>query len=259
MIFYFSATGNCRMIAEIIAARTGDTVISIADCLREGRFSFRAEREERVGFVTPTYFWGLPAAVLSFLEVLELSLPENPYIYHVTAYGTTPGQSAFFFREAAERRGITVHASFSVRTVDTWVPIFDLRDGEKNRRITEQAARLAENVARDVVARLHGNFVGAVPPLPLAWGVYRNYRTARRTKYFAVDAEACVGCSLCAAQCPDGAIVMREGKPSFGLPECTLCLGCLHRCQKGAIRYKTVNRHGRFVNPKVRWEVPRHD
>lgn len=249
MIFYFSATGNCRMIADIIAARTGDTVISIADCLKTGKTSFAAEKDERVGFVTPTYFWGLPAAVLNFLETLSLTLPENPYIYHVTAYGTTPGQSAYFFREAAEHRGITVRAAFSVRTVDTWVPVFDLRDGEKNRRITEQAALAAEHIADDVFARLHGNFVGTVLPLPLAWGVYQNYRAARKTKYFSVDETACVGCGLCASQCPDNAIAMKEGTPVFVAAECDLCLGCLHRCPKAAIRYKTKNRHGQFVNP----------
>ena len=40
MIFYFSATGNSRYVAERIAAATGDETISIPDCCKSDRFSF---------------------------------------------------------------------------------------------------------------------------------------------------------------------------------------------------------------------------
>lgn len=39
MIFYFSATGNCKNVAQILAERTGERAVAIADEL------IRAERD----------------------------------------------------------------------------------------------------------------------------------------------------------------------------------------------------------------------
>lgn len=58
MIFYFSATGNNKYLAERIAAATGDYLVSITECVKSGRYGFAVQRGEAVGFVTPTYFWG---------------------------------------------------------------------------------------------------------------------------------------------------------------------------------------------------------
>ena len=71
MIFYFSATGNSRYVAERIAAATGDETISIPDCCKSDRFSFD-ETDKTVGIVCPTYSWGLPSIVQEFLEKLTL-------------------------------------------------------------------------------------------------------------------------------------------------------------------------------------------
>ncbi len=81
MIFYFSATGNNKYLAERIAAATGDDLISIAECVKSGRY----------GFVTPTYFWGLPSIVCDFLGKLALFFEETPYVYHVLTFGSSTG------------------------------------------------------------------------------------------------------------------------------------------------------------------------
>lgn len=77
MIFYFSATGNSRYVAERIAAATGDETISIPDCCKSDRFSFD-ETDKTVGIVCPTYSWGLPSIVQEFLE--KLTLRSRPLI-----------------------------------------------------------------------------------------------------------------------------------------------------------------------------------
>ena len=55
MILYFSATGNCKYVAARLAEADGQEVLSIADCMREKRFSFE---DETIGVISPTYDWG---------------------------------------------------------------------------------------------------------------------------------------------------------------------------------------------------------
>ena len=40
MIFYFSATGNNKYVASKIAEATGDSTISISECMKKSIYSF---------------------------------------------------------------------------------------------------------------------------------------------------------------------------------------------------------------------------
>ena len=73
MIFYFSATGNCKYVVQRIAASTGETTISIAECIKQQKFHYSSDNGT-VGIITPTYAWGLPSIVQDFLNALVLHL-----------------------------------------------------------------------------------------------------------------------------------------------------------------------------------------
>ena len=49
MIFYFSATGNSKHVAEEIAAKTGDKAVSILDA---NGFELNLTSEKKLGFVS---------------------------------------------------------------------------------------------------------------------------------------------------------------------------------------------------------------
>ncbi len=66
MIFYFSATGNSKHVAEEIAAKTGDKAVSILDVKQS---VLNLDSEKNVGFVSSTYAFGLPVVVSDFLKV----------------------------------------------------------------------------------------------------------------------------------------------------------------------------------------------
>ncbi|MBR2928757.1 MAG: EFR1 family ferrodoxin [Oscillospiraceae bacterium] len=75
------------------------------------------------------------------------------------------------------------------------------------------------------------------------------YKRLSKTSHLHVE-DSCVGCGLCAQNCPVGAIELKNGKPTWIQKNCVMCLSCLHRCQKFAIQYEDKTRnHGQYLHP----------
>lgn len=251
MIFYFSATGNSKYVATRIAQATDDTAVSMTDCLNDNSLSFDIAEGESIGFITPTYFWGLPTVVVDFLGRVKLNITGKPYIYHVLTYGTTTGQAHRMLEKKIAHPGFAVDGKFNVLMVDTWTPLFDLSDSRRNLEITVAAEPALEKVIGQIAARAVGDFDDGKIPEPFSALFYATYRTGRKTKKFAVTDE-CTGCGLCEKGCPVSAISLVDGKPVWVKAQCALCLSCLHHCPAFAIRYgKASAKHGQFVNPNA--------
>lgn len=244
MIIYFSATGNCKYVAARLAG--DEEMLSIADCMREGRFAFEAET---IGIISPTYDWGLPSIVKAFLKKVTL---RTEYLYFVATYGTTPGASGTLANEAV--KGRPIDAYYAVRMVDTWTPIFDLSTPEKVAKYTKNTESEIDSILRAVRVRHKNRHMSPRTPAVftklIAEPLY-NHRV-RRTANLHVES-SCIGCGLCAGKCPVQAIEMREKKPVWVKEKCVMCLGCLHRCPKFAIQYgNRTKKHGQYQNPNER-------
>lgn len=242
MIFYFSATGNSREAAEKIAERAGVKTVSVTDCLKTNRFDF--ESNEIVGFVTPTYSWGLPVTVVDFINKLNLK-SNNPYVFTVATCGTLTGGASRMLRNLLREKGITVTAQFYVRMPDTWTPVFDLSDKEKVRKIKDKAGIKIFKIANQVHRRVTGN--RDFGRMPFADLFYKDYGEMRKTDRLSVG-NGCTGCGLCEKLCPVEAIEIRNGKPVWIKEKCAMCLGCLHHCPEFAIqRGEKTALHGQYV------------
>ncbi len=245
MIVYFSATGNSKYIAEVIANRTNDKAISILDI--NGKITLNDN--EDLGIITPTYCWRLPTIVEEFLKGLEVENVKDNYICYIATFGETSGQTDYYVKQYLRKKKIKLSASFGIKTVDNWVVDFNLNDKNQVEKILNEEA-FQINAVIDKIINKECEFINKYKkPLFLCWGAKMYYNSARKTKRFKVD-NNCVGCGICEKNCPIKAIKMVEQKPSWAVNKCTLCFGCLHNCPKNAIEYNGITKkNGQYHHP----------
>jgi len=251
MVFYFSATGNCKYVASRLSEGTNEETVSITDCVKNGRYRFSIKPEESIGIISPTYFLKLPAIVCDFLEKAEFAAEGKPYVYFVATYGTTCGCSGSVVNDHMAGKGFPLEARFSIKMPDSWTPLFDLSDEARVKRINEAAEPLIDDAVRKLKARDRGDFMKMKLPGFVGRIYYRKYDKQRTTDHFHLE-DSCAGCGLCARKCPVDAIEMKDGKPIWIKEKCLACLGCLHRCPTFSIQYgKKTKKHGQYRNPHV--------
>lgn len=246
MIFYFSATGNSRHVAKKIAEKTGNKIISITDCLKNDFRNFIVDKKENIGFVFPVYNFGLPITVVDFIEKLNIK-SENSYVFTVATYGGFSGGASKMIKKLLCKKGIDVNAQYSVKMPDTWTPVYDLSDKNKVAKTNTKADKKIDSIIKQIKRNAKGNFDSH--RIPFGDKFYGGYDAMRRTGSLSVE-DSCVGCGLCAKQCPVNAIEIQNGKPVWVKEKCAMCLGCLHHCPKFAIqRGNKTKEHGQYVHP----------
>ena len=256
MIFYFSATGNSKYVAQRIGEATGEKLIALPDAVKSRTYRYDVSGEKRIGFVVPVYYYGLPSILNFFVEKLQLDGYEEQYVYVVLTCGGSTGDAAGQLNKLLKKKGIALSAQFAVPMVDNYVPMSKLASPEKIEKILDDAEEYIDEARRAVRSKGFGDYnrcQGLTPAVKTAT-VYRAYARGRSTKPFLVT-DVCTGCGMCQELCPCGAIELQEGRPAWVKPQCVQCLGCLHRCPAGAIRWKkAAEDNGRYYNPRVKAE-----
>ncbi len=255
MIYYFSGTGNSYAAAKTLAEALGEPLRDLAAAVQENDYTYTMKTGEKLGFVFPIYAWAPPKVVTDFVKKLELTYPDEPYIFAVCTCGASAGNGMELFEIALEENGLTLNSGFSVVMPDNCITLFEAEKEESVKEKLEKAEKTLYNIQRavklgktDFFRVKHGKMADTLTMVvnPIFC------KNAMKTKPFYVT-EKCISCGLCAEICTSGCIELAGGRPVWKQDICNMCLACLNRCPSQAIQYgKKTEKRGRYIHPIYR-------
>ena len=245
MLFYFTGTGNSLYTAKRLA-ESGEKLIDMADAVRNGKFSYLIPDNENVGFVFPVYFYSVPDIVEEFCR--KLKLKNAGYVYAVITCGASTGGSGGHLGEILSKRNIELANVYDIVMPDNAMLFYNIADKKKNLETLKKADKTLDTIKNRISAKEKGRIRSA-----FTGRIGRSaYAFFRKTKKFYAD-NSCVGCGLCAKNCPVGAIRMKNSRPQWIKESCSKCTACINRCPSGAIQYgRSIVKRNRYVNPILR-------
>lgn len=248
VIFYFSGTGNSLQLAQGIAARLENCeALNIAKTTDEVLSGV-----ERIGFVFPVYFGGLPQIAHSFLR--HLDIPGDPFLFGVANCG---GTSGVFLKQICSylgQKGKTLHSGYSVLMPENFILMYNRFSPEREKVLFSRAEEKIEEISLAAQQKQHAPFehVGNSLFRYFAEPFNRTFvaHAAEKDCHFHVS-DRCIGCGKCQRICSVGNVILRGQRPVWNR-RCQLCMGCINVCPVKAIEYgRLTQKRERYLNPNM--------
>jgi len=245
IVFYFSGTGNCLKVAKDIAQELENSeIVSMAKS-----FNF-TQQYDRIGFVYPTYFWGLPKKVIEFIENINLENNKGAYFYAITTYGGSAGNAIYQLYELMlKRHGIKLHYGQKLQMFSNYVIMYEM--SEKIDEITQKSHEKLIPIINSIKMKKN-NRVNKFTKICEFINKDFIKKVSNMDKDYTVN-DNCTGCTICEKVCPVKNIEMANNKPRYK-HHCENCLACIQFCPQKAINYKdaTQNRR-RYTHPAINY------
>lgn len=242
-IFFFTATGNSLKVSK--AFITSDC-ISIAGELRKSPGNYT---DDKIGFVFPSYFHGIPRPVLNFIR---RSVFNSPYFFTVITCGSTSGATSLQLQNELKKKGIVLNYAVEVTTINNYVPMFDIEKEiyNQSKKNIESILPAAVHDIRASVNRISSFGFPAKFTHKIAQNIY-NRMLDKCDKNLYTD-EKCNLCGTCALVCPVNNISISDCV-NFE-HHCESCFACLHNCPQKAIHHKKEKSPARYRNRSITLE-----
>jgi len=246
MILCFTGTGNSKFVADALADRLSDEVVSLNNLFKNKK-TLEFESEKPFIIVSPIYAWRLPRMVDDVVAKGKFS--GNRDIYYVATMGSQTGNSYKFCKKIAEAAGFNFKGLQGIVMPSNYIVAGDVASEESAEEMRQNALNIVEKIAEAVKAgesiiptdktKMAGLLSGPVN------NMFSKHMIA--SKDYVVN-DNCSSCGNCSEFCPTNNITVKAGEhPVFGA-DCMNCYGCINRCPQKAINIagKTEKR-GRYV------------
>ena len=249
-IYYFSGTGNSLKIARDIAEKLEKCeLVPIAKVWEEDHLS---SSTEKVGFVFPLYWGGLPKIVYDFLSKIELA--KSNYFFAVITYAgdfsSTPLQQ---IETILNTKSKTLSAGFNIVMPNNYIIRYDVHSEARQKEFFEEAIKNIETIHKTVEKneRNLGKDIFEVILID-----YLKFNKSFRDNVYGYDKsfyieDTCTSCGICVKVCPVNNITLEEDIPQWQ-HKCQQCLACINFFPEKAIQFGTKSLEiGRYHHPEI--------
>lgn len=246
IIYYFSGTGNSLKIAKDLSDNLPNSKI-IRICKQNMKITNNTS-SEKIGFVFPVYYRGLPHLVAEFIKTLEIN--PKTYIFAVANFGSYAALTFEQIDELLISKVTKLSSNFSIAMPgNMWFMYYPHPKEDFVNRINDQ-----KSITLNIVSKINNNIINKIDTINDKISeeeMYLNFNPYDFSKGFWTNSK-CTNCGICLKVCPVKNIEILNNKPSWK-DDCEQCMACLHWCPNEAIEYKndSLNKE-RYHNPHIK-------
>lgn len=231
---FFSGTGNTRHCTEKLLSVLDPNAACIA--LEDDRAEQAMMDDDFIIYAYPTQYSNAPILVRDYIKK-HPTLWNGKKILCLNTMGLFSGDGTGCTARLFKKFGAEVVGGLQIRMPDSVCDSKALKKSiSENHRTVMEADRKIQQAAEQIKAGTYPQEgLGCVSHLKGLFG-QRLWFYGKTTKYsdqLKIN-DDCIGCGLCALNCPLKNIQMTDGKPVAG-DHCTMCYRCISHCPKQAI------------------------
>ncbi|NVM36449.1 MAG: 4Fe-4S binding protein [Candidatus Lokiarchaeota archaeon] len=249
-IYYFSGTGNSLKIAKDLADKFEDS--ELKPIAKIWDLENLESKSEKIGFIFPLYWSGLPKIVYEFIKKIDLS-KSNYFFGVVTSTGDINEQPLQQLDRILKTKSKRLSAGFYINMPNNYIIGVDIHSEEKQKEFFEKAIKQVEKISK-IIKNKEENLTQEIlqKDVKRSEGVNKDFleRVYESDKEFYAD-DKCTSCGICENVCPVNNIVLVEGKPHWQ-HKCQQCLACINFCPEKSIQFgKETLKTQRYHHPEI--------
>ena len=232
---YLSGTGNTKHCVERQLAGLSEDTKCVP--IEDANVADAVKNSGEVILAYPTQFSNMPFMVRDFIR-RNKELWHGKRVFLMTTMGAFSGDGTGCAARVLKKYGAIITGGMQVRMPDAVCDSKMLKKPlEENQRIIREADGKIDRAAAKI--RESGTYpkegLGFIAHLAGLFGqrLWFYNKTTGYSKKLKIS-DACVGCGLCAANCPMGNLRIENGK-AVSLGRCAMCYRCISTCPKQAV------------------------
>ena len=231
---YLSGSGNTKHVVTLLLNELGNTGICAPI---ESEDAMKALEGDEILIAYPTMFSNVPYLVRDFINKHQ-EVWKGKKVFIITTMGLFAGDGTGCAARLLKKYGAMITGGLQIVMPDSIGDCKALKKTkEQNKAIIDKADKRIIEAAKQIrEGRYPKEGLSFAAHLAGLFGqrLWFYNKTTGYTDKVRIDPSKCIGCGICAKNCPTQNIKIADGKAAAN-SQCTMCYRCVNYCPKQAI------------------------